>query len=107
MVRFGKSCLGANEHSLPFLNPQGDKILGLGCHELDKGVITRRVHPHAPDRKSILSIPLGHPIPDRNIVRRFLDRKLDFKTIFNLTKLFYLFCSKIPNLLDLALLTCV
>lgn len=30
----GKSCIGANGHSLPFLNLQGDRILGFWCHKL-------------------------------------------------------------------------
>lgn len=84
MVIFGKSCLGVNVHSLPFLISQGERILALGCHELGRDAILRRVCPCAPDAKSSLPIPLVHPIPCWNVVRLFSDHRLYFDTVFNL-----------------------
>ena len=86
-----KVMLWVNGHSLPFLNPQGDGILCFGCHKLDRGAITRCVCARAPDPKSTISIPLGHPIPCQNAIRWFSDPRFDFTNVFNFIKLFYLF----------------
>lgn len=106
MVRSKKSCYGVSEHSWPLLNSWGDKILGLGCHELGKSAIMSRIYPRALVPKYILSI-WDTLFPDRMLSNGFQTLGLILILFSTKLKCFTYFCPKRPNLLDLAMLTSI